>query len=101
MTRNPKRKARAAAAKSKPRGQKPICKRVAMKAAKKSKPARGESRDPLGHFIDTAALALGLPLESAWRPAVTANLRVTLEHAAAVEAFALPDDAEPGPVFKA
>ncbi|MBV8746951.1 MAG: DUF4089 domain-containing protein, partial [Xanthobacteraceae bacterium] len=29
------------------------------------------------------------------------NLRVTLEHAAAVEAFLLPDDAEPGPVFKA
>jgi hypothetical protein len=59
------------------------------------------TRDPLDDFIDTAARALGLPMEENWRPAVAANLRVTLEHAAAVEAFALPDDAEPGPVFKA
>ena len=43
----------------------------------------------------------GLPIEDAWRPAIAANLRVTLEHAAAVEAFPLPDDAEPSPIFKA
>jgi hypothetical protein len=42
-----------------------------------------------------------LPIEEAWRPAIAANLRVTLEHAAAVEAFPLPEDAEPGPIFKA
>ena len=59
------------------------------------------TRDPLDDFIDAAARALGLPMEENWRPAVAANLRVTLEHAAAVEAFALPDDAEPGPIFKA
>ena len=59
------------------------------------------TRDPLDDFIDTAARALGLPMEENWRPAVAANLRVTLEHAAAVEAFSLPEDAEPGPVFKA
>jgi hypothetical protein len=59
------------------------------------------TRNPLDDFIDVAARALDLPIEEAWRPAVAANLRVTLEHAAAVEAFALPDEAEPGPVFKA
>jgi hypothetical protein len=59
------------------------------------------TRDPLDALIDAAARALDLPLEPDWKPAVAANLRVTLEHAASVEAFALPDDAEPAPVFKA
>ncbi|MEJ2379326.1 MAG: DUF4089 domain-containing protein [Pseudolabrys sp.] len=52
-------------------------------------------------FIVAAAAALGLPLEEAWKPAVKANLEVTLRHAAMVEEFKLPDDAEPAPVFKA
>ena len=34
-------------------------------------------------------------------PAVRGNLAVTLRLAALVAAFALPDDAEPAPVFKA
>ncbi|MBV9626637.1 MAG: DUF4089 domain-containing protein [Xanthobacteraceae bacterium] len=59
------------------------------------------TRNPLDDFIDAAARALDLPIGETWRPAIAANLRVTLEHAAAVEAFPLPDDAEPGPVFKA
>ena len=57
--------------------------------------------DPLDDFIDAAALALELPLEPAWRPAVKANLLVTLHQAALVTEFALPDDAEPAPVFRA
>jgi hypothetical protein len=59
------------------------------------------TRDPLDDFIDAAARTLGLPIEDDWRPAIAANLRVTLAHAASVEAFALRDDAEPAPVFKA
>ena len=59
------------------------------------------THDPLDALIDAAARALELPLEPDWKPAVAANQRVTLEHAAAVEAFPLPDDAEPAPVFKA
>jgi len=75
---------------------------IAKKAgAKWSKPASGRRPDPLDRFIDAAAQALRLPVEDAWRPAIAANLRVTLEHAASVEAFALPEDAEPGPLFKA
>jgi len=57
--------------------------------------------DPLDDFIDAAARALDLPLEPAWRPAVKANLLVTLRQAALVSEFILPDDAEPAPVFRA
>ena len=55
----------------------------------------------LDDFIVSAAAALGLPLHEAWKPAVKANLEVTLRHAAAVAEFKLPDDAEPAPVFEA
>jgi hypothetical protein len=57
--------------------------------------------DTLDDFVAAAAVALGLPLEPEWRAAVKANLDVTLKHAALVAEFALPDDAEPAPIFKA
>jgi 1-carboxybiuret hydrolase subunit AtzG-like len=57
--------------------------------------------DRLDDFIEAAATALALPLEAAWKPAVKANLEVTLKHAATVAEFRLPDDAEPAPIFKA
>ena len=55
----------------------------------------------LDDFIVSAATALDLPLEEAWKPAVKAHLEVTLRHAATVTEFKLPDAAEPAPVFKA
>jgi hypothetical protein len=58
-------------------------------------------KDQLDDFIDSAAKALSLPLEPAWKPAVRANLKVTLALAGIVNEFPLPDDAEPAPVFKA
>jgi len=57
--------------------------------------------DTLDDFITTAAAALNLPLDPAWRAAVKANLVVTLQHAATVAEFPVPDEAEPAPVFKA
>jgi 1-carboxybiuret hydrolase subunit AtzG-like len=57
--------------------------------------------DPLDGFIAAAARALDLPLEPAWQPAIKANLQVTLRQAALVSEFALPDDAEPAPIFRA
>ena len=57
--------------------------------------------DPLDDFIDAAARALGLPVEPQWRPAIKANLDVTLRLGALVAAFELPDEAEPAPVFGA
>jgi hypothetical protein len=57
--------------------------------------------DPLNDFIDAAARALDLPVDPAWKPAIRANLEVTLRLAALVSSFALPDEAEPAPVFAA
>ena len=57
--------------------------------------------DPLDDLITAAAAALALPLEPTWRPAVRANLEVTLRFAKAVDDVDLPDDAEPAPVFRA
>ena len=57
--------------------------------------------EPLDHFINAAARALDLPLQPEWRAAVKANLQVTLRQGALVTEFALADDAEPAPVFRA
>jgi len=57
--------------------------------------------DPLDEFIDSAAKALALPLDPAWKGAVRANLEVSLKLGNLVSDFPLPDDAEPAPVFKA
>ena len=57
--------------------------------------------DPLDDFIVAAASALGLPLQEAWKPAVKANLEVTLKLGALAAELELPDDAEPAPVFRA
>jgi hypothetical protein len=57
--------------------------------------------DSLDTFIDAAARALSLPVEPAWKPAVRANLEVTLKLAGLVAEFPLPDDAEPAPIFEA
>ncbi len=57
--------------------------------------------DELDTFVEAAAGALALPLEPAWKPAIKANLQVTLGLAATVAEFELPDEAEPAPVFEA
>jgi hypothetical protein len=57
--------------------------------------------DPLDEYIDAAGKELALPIEEAWRPAVRANLEVSLRLARLVDEFALPDEAEPASVFTA
>jgi len=52
-------------------------------------------------YIDSAAQALGIPIDAAWKPAIRANLDVTFRFAALVGEKELPDDAEPAPVFEA
>jgi hypothetical protein len=58
-------------------------------------------RDSLDDYIAAAARALAVPIEPGWKPAVRANLEVTLRLAALVAEFPLPDEAEPAPVFEA
>ncbi|UPK36196.1 DUF4089 domain-containing protein [Bradyrhizobium sp. 186] len=57
--------------------------------------------EPLDDYIDAVAKALALPVEEAWRPAIRANLEVSLRLARLVDDFALPDETEPAPVFVA
>jgi hypothetical protein len=59
------------------------------------------SADPLDDYIDSAAKTLALPIEAAWKPAVRANLEVSLRFARIVDQFALPDETEPASVFAA
>ena len=60
-----------------------------------------ETDDPFDKLIDTAARSLALPIEPEWRPAIRANLEVTLRFARLVDEFPLPDFLEPAPVFRA
>lgn len=57
--------------------------------------------DPLDAYIDAVASVLGLTVEESWKPAVRANLAVTLKMARAVDEFSLPDETEPASVFTA
>jgi hypothetical protein len=55
----------------------------------------------LDDYIDAVAGALALPVEDAWKPAVKANLEVSLRLARLVDEFVLPDETEPASVFTA
>jgi hypothetical protein len=44
---------------------------------------------------------LRLPVDEAWKPAVRANLEVSMRLARLVDEFALPDESEPASVFAA
>jgi len=57
--------------------------------------------DQLDDYIDAVSQALALPVDDAWRPAVKANLQVSLRLARLVDEFALPDETEPASVFSA
>ena len=59
------------------------------------------SLTPLALSSPASAQALGLTLDPAWQAGVKFNLQLILRHAALVDEFALPDDAEPAPVFHA
>jgi len=58
-------------------------------------------QDALDALIEASAAALALPIATEWRPAIKANLAVTLQLAHWVAEFQLPDEAEPAPVFEA
>ena len=57
--------------------------------------------DHLDSYIDAVAQALALPVEETWRPAVRANLEVSLRLAKLVDEFALPDETEPASIYSA
>lgn len=55
----------------------------------------------LDAMIASGSAVLGIVVDPAWRESVRANLAVTLRLAARVDAFPLPDDLDPAPVFRA
>ena len=57
--------------------------------------------DTLDQFIEAATRMLSLPIEPEWKATIRANLEMTLKHAALVDEFSLPDEAEPAPMFRA
>ena len=57
--------------------------------------------DPLDDYIDAVGKDLALPIDDAWKPAVKANLEVSLKLARLVDEFVLPDETEPASVFAA
>jgi hypothetical protein len=57
--------------------------------------------DPLDDYIDAVGKALALPVDDAWKPAVRANLEVSLRLARLVDEFSLSDEIEPASVFAA
>ena len=72
-----------------------------LPAGRKPKSIQAPPSEPLDAFIGSAARVLALSLEPQWLAAIRANLEVNLRLAAFVAEFALPDEAEPAPVFTA
>jgi hypothetical protein len=64
-------------------------------------PAELMPADPLDDYIDAVAKALALTIEEGGKPAVKANLELSLRMARLVDEFALSDGAEPASVFAA
>lgn len=57
--------------------------------------------DSLDDYIDAASKLLKLPVKDAWKPAVRANLDVSMRLARLVDEFEFSDEAEPASVFTA
>jgi Protein of unknown function (DUF4089) len=72
-----------------------------MKRKAARKPKRAPKRDTVDALVVASAQALGLTLDPSWQAGVTFNLQLVLRHAALVDEFVLPDDAESAPVFQA
>jgi hypothetical protein len=96
MKRKAGRKAESARAKNPARAKSHVGAKSRGRATAKTKRA-----DAIDAFVAVSARALGLALDPAWHDSVAFNLRLILRHAALVDEFALPDDAEPAPVFHA
>lgn len=59
------------------------------------------SADGIEALLVANAQALGLPIDPAWQAGIKFNLDLTLRLARLIDGFPLPDDIEPGGVFRA
>jgi hypothetical protein len=86
------------------RAKAPKPKRAPAKRDAKAPPrsrAPTETADAIDALVEANARVLGLTLDPAWHESIAFNLRLILRHAALVDEFKLPDDAEPAPLFHA
>ena len=63
--------------------------------------ASAANQDALAGLVAAGAAALALPIDPAWQAGVKLYLQLLFMHAALVDEFPLPDEAEPAPVFRA
>jgi Protein of unknown function (DUF4089) len=81
---------------------KPSAKPLTKTSPKSStKPSRDQKSNDLTALAAAGIKMLDLPVEPAWHTAIVFNLQLLFKHAAFVDAFALADETEPGPVFRA
>ena len=69
--------------------------------SKRRAPAAAKAADTIDELVAASAQALGLTIEPAWHGGVKLNLQLILRLGALFDAFPLPDDTEPAPVFHA
>ncbi len=74
---------------------------TARRARPPARPRRARKADTIDTLVAANALALALPIDTAWHAGVRLNLQLILIHAALVDEFSLPDETEPAPVFRA
>ncbi|HUI13533.1 MAG TPA: DUF4089 domain-containing protein [Xanthobacteraceae bacterium] len=74
-------------------------KRTKPRHARPAGPAK--EGDAIDALVAASAQALGIPLDPSWHTSVAFNMRLILTHAAKVDGFRLPDDAEPAAIFHA
>jgi hypothetical protein len=75
--------------------------KTAQRVRTPARPLRAKKPDAIATLIGASAQALALPLEPGWHAGVKLNLQLLLDSAARVDEFALPDETEPAPVFRA
>jgi hypothetical protein len=75
--------------------------KLARRARPPARPRRRRKPDDVSRLAAAGVKALALPVEPAWHAAIAFNLQLLLKHAALIDAFALPDESEPAPVFRA
>jgi Protein of unknown function (DUF4089) len=83
--------------------RKPLSRKTksARRARPPARPLRSRNPDELSALAAAGVKALALPIEPAWHAGITFNLQLLFKHAALIDGFALPDESEPAPVFRA
>jgi hypothetical protein len=83
--------------------RKPLSRKAksARRARPPARPLRSRNPDELSTLVAAGVRALALPIEPAWHAGIAFNHQLLFKHAALIDGFALPDESEPAPVFRA